>query len=212
MSSWDLPVKKTIHASERYTDRVQKLRVEYWHTIGEVKLKDLIFLDEAGTNIAMTRLYARSKKGKRAYGQAPDHRGKNVTMIGALNWTEGFMAPMTWQGGTNGLTFLTYIEQVLVPNLWKGACVVMDNFTSHHVEGVRAAIESVGAKLIYLSPYSPDFSPIENCWSKIKNSLRSQAARTYDALNNAISAAIDEISKDDIIGWFTHCCYCAQLN
>jgi transposase len=181
-------------------------------TIGEVKLKDLIFLDEAGANIAMTRLHARSKKGKRAYGKAPGNRGKNVTMMGALNWTEGFMAPMTWQGGTDGLTFLTYVEQVLVPNLWEGACVVMDNFKSHHVEGVREAIEAVGAKLVYLSPYSPDFSPIENCWSKIKNSLRSQAARTHDALNEAVAAAIDEISKKDIIGWFTHCCYCNQDN
>ena len=146
----------------------------------------------------MTRLYARSKKGKRAYGQAPGNQGKNVTMIGALNVSQGFMAPMTWQGGTDGLTFLTYIEQVLVPNLWEGACVVMDNFKSHHIEGVREAIESVGAKLVYLSPYSPDFSPIENCWSKIKESLRAQAARTYSALNDAISVAIDEISEKDM--------------
>ncbi len=101
-----------------------------------------------------------------------------MTIIGALSWTEGFIAPMTWQGGTDGLTFLTDIEQVLVPNLWEGAGVVMDNFKSHHVEGVREAIESVGATLVYLSPYSSDFSPIENCWSKINNSLRSQAART----------------------------------
>ncbi len=88
----------------------------------------------------------------------------------------------------------------------------MDNFKSHHVEEVREAIESVGAKLVYLSPYSPDFSPIENCWSKIKNLLRSQAARTYNALNDAISVAIDEISEEDIIGWFTHCCSCTQNN
>jgi transposase len=187
--------------------------VEYWHTIGNVKLKDLIFIDEAGANIAMTRRYARSEKGKRAsYAKAPVNRGKNVTMMGALSWTEGFIAPMTWQGGTDGLTFLTYVKQVLVPNLWEGACVVMDNFKSHHVEGVREAIEAVGAKLVYLSPYSPDFSPIENCWSKIKTSLRAQAARTYDALNEAISIAIDEISKKDIIGWFAHCCYCIQDN
>lgn len=190
---------------------MQKLRVEYWHTIGEVKLKDLVFIDESGVNIAMTRRYARAEKGQRAYGRAPASKGKNVTLVGALS-ISGLMAPMTWQGGTDGLTFLTYVEQVLVPTLWKGACVVMDNFKSHHAEGIRAAIEAVGATVVYLSPYSPDFSPIENCWSKLKESLRAQAARTYDTLNQAISIAIDEIKKEDIVGWFTHCCYCGQDN
>lgn len=190
---------------------MQTLRVEYWQTIGEVKLADLVFLDEAGVHLAMTRRHARAKQGDRAYGKVPSNRGKNVTMIGALS-VSGLIAPMTWQGGTNGLTFLTYVEQVLAPTLWEGACVVMDNFRSHHVDGVQTAIEAVGAKLVYLSPYSPDFSPIENCWSKLKESLRTQAARTYDTLNDAISRAIDEISKQDIIGWFTHCCYCSQPN
>lgn len=186
--------------------------MEYWQTIGEVKLKDLIFLDEAGSNLAMTRRYARSEQGNRAYSQAPAKRGKNVTMIGALSWAKGFIAPMTWHGGTDGLAFRTYVEKVLVPTLWEGACVVMDNFSSHHVEGIREAIEAVGARLVYLPPYSPDFSPIENGWSKIKESLRSQAARTYDSLNEAISNAIDEICQNDIIGWFTHCCYYGQNN
>lgn len=211
LNLWDWREKKTLHASERYTERVQKLRVEYWHTIGEVKLKDLIFIDESGVNLAMTRRYARAEKGQRAYGQAPAGRGKNVTLIGALS-VSGLIAPMTWQGGTDGITFLTYVKQVLVPTLWEGACVVMDNFKSHHVEGVQAAIEAAGAKIIYLSPYSPDFSPIENCWSKIKESLRAQAARTYDTLNDAISVAIDKITNKDIMSWFTHCCYCSQDN
>ena len=201
-----------MHAAERQTERVQTERVEYWHTIGEVKLTDLIFLDEAGVNLGMTRRYARSEKGKRAYGQVPKNRGKNVTLVGALSWTNGFIAPMTWQGGTDGLTFRTYVEIALVPQLWEGACVVMDNFKSHHVEGIREAIEAAGAKLVYLPPYSPDFSPIENCWSKIKTILRTRAARTYDALNQAISDALDEITYNDIIGWFSHCCYYAQDN
>lgn len=177
-----------------------------------MKLKDLIFLDEAGSNIAMTRRYARAEKGKRAYGQAPSNRGKNVTMIGALSWAKGFIAPMTWQGGTDALTFRTYLDECLVPQLWEGACVVMDNFKSHLVKEVREAIEAVGARLVYLPPYSPDFSPIENGWSKIKECLRARAARTYDDLNDAIAIAIDEISQNDIIGWFTHCCYYSQDN
>lgn len=96
----------------------------------------------------------------------------------------------------------------------------MDNFKSHKIDGVREAIEAAGAKLVYLSPYSPDFSPYafggakpyENCWSKIKEFLRAQAPRTYKTLNQAISEAIDNISTKDIIGWFTHCCYCIQDN
>ena len=203
--------KKTLHASERYTERVQKSRMEYWQIIGEVKLENLIFIDEAGVNIAMTRRHARSEKGKRAYGKAPTHKGKNVTMVGGIVY-DWLYSAMTWPGGTDKITFLTYVEHALAPTLWEGACVVMDNFTSHKVEGVREAIEAAGAKLVYLSPYSPDFSPIENCWSKVKEFLRTQATRTYETLNQAISSAIDEINEKDIIGWFTHCCYCIQDN
>ena len=88
----------------------------------------------------------------------------------------------------------------------------MDNFSSHKVAGIQEAIEAVGAHLVYLSPYSLDFSPIENCWSKIKEFLRSQAARTYSDLDNAITAAFEEVSFSDIFGWFKHCGYCIAPN
>ena len=88
----------------------------------------------------------------------------------------------------------------------------MDNLSSHKVEGVQEAIEAAGGKLVYLSPYSPDFSTIENCWSKVTTFLRSQATGAYEALNHAIASAIDEISEKDIIGGVTHCCYCIQDN
>ena len=84
---------------------------------------------------------------------------------------------------------------------------VMDNFSSHKVEGIREAIEVTGARLLYLPSYSPDFSPIENCWSKIKERLRSIAARTYKALDDAITEAMEAVSSEDIIGWFSYCCY-----
>lgn len=138
-------------------------------------------------------------------------RGKNVTMIGAMSM-DGIIAAITFQGGTDTNAFYTYVTQVLVPKLWPGACVVMDNFSSHKVIGIKEAIESVGAKLVYLSPYSPDFSPIENCWSKVKEFLRSQAARTYQELDEAITNALNAVTKKDIIGWFTHCCYYIALN
>ncbi|MEH2351030.1 MAG: IS630 family transposase [Nostoc sp.] len=195
-----------MHASEKYTERVQKLRAEYWTTIGSVLLEDLIFIDEAGVNISMTRRFARSPQGSRAYGDCPNARGKNVTMIGAMS-TQGIIAAMTFTGGTNASAFQTYVTQVLVPSLWPGATVVMDNFSSHKVAGIREAIEGVGAKLVYLFPYSPDFSPIENCWSKVKEFLRSLAARTYQELDQAITDAFNAVTTKDIIGWFTHCCY-----
>jgi hypothetical protein len=117
----------------------------------------LVFIDEAGVNVAMDRIFARSHKGSRAYSQRPYGRGKNVTIIGAIS-LQGMIASMTFEGGTNGNAFYTYVTQVLVPKLWSGACVIMDNFSSHKVAGIQEAIEAVGAKLVYLSPYSADFS------------------------------------------------------
>ena len=197
--------KKTLHATERHSERVQQLRVEYWHEIGAVNLEDLVFVDETGSNLAMTRRYARSVRGSRAYNHAPYGRGQNVTLIGAMA-LRGLVGEITFPGATDALAFKTYVTQVLVPNLWTGACVVMDNLPAHKVNGIREAIEAVGATVIYLSPYSPDFSPIENCWSKIKEFLRARAARTYAQLDQAITDALAAVTTQDIIGWFTHCC------
>jgi transposase len=159
----------------------------------------------------MTRRYARAKKGLRAYSKSPYNRGKNITLIGALA-TSGILAPFTFEGWTNQEAFLTYVTEVLAPQLWTGACVVMDNLPAHKATKVRKAIESVGARIKFLSPYSPDFNPIENCWSKLKEYLRSQEARTYDQLDRAIAQAINLVSDQDIIGWFTHCCYYVPFN
>jgi transposase len=165
-----------------------------------------VFVDEAGVNLAMSRRYARSLQGTRAYGERPDARGQNITMIGGVS-LKGFIASLTFPGGTDTLAFQTYVTEVLAPNLWQGACVVMDNFSSHKVAGIKEAIVAVGAKLVYLPPYSPDFNPIENCWSKVKQFLRSKAARTYQELDQAITEAFATITNKDMIGWFTHCCY-----
>jgi transposase len=173
--------------------------------------KDLIFIDEAGVNLALTRLFARSPKGERAYGKRPQKRGENVSMIGALSLA-GVVTQISLIGATDGLTFEAFISQKLVPKLWAGACVVMDNCSIHRGEEIKALIEQVGARLIYLPPYSPDFSPIENCWSKIKRRLRSLGARTYPSLAKAIEEAFNQVSLKDIQSWFTHCCYCTSLD
>ena len=157
----------------------------------------------------MTRLRARSTKGKRAYSSKPSKRGKNVSIIGALG-LNGVIADYSLLGATDGLTFEAFISQKLVPKLWKGACVVMDNCAVHLDKTIRDLIEAAQARLIYLPPYSPDFSPIENCWSKLKSILRTLGPRTYPDLANAIETAFSQVSLDDIRGWFTHCCYCAS--
>ncbi len=176
------------------------MRVQYWREIGTVKLEDLVFVDETGSNLAMTRRYARSPKGSRAYNNAPYLRGQNLTLIGAMA-LRGLIGEMTLPGATDGLAFKTYVTQVLVPKLWAGACTVMDNLPAHKVTGICSAIEAVGATVIYLSPYSPDFSPIENCWFKVKEFLRARAARTYAELDQAITDALAAVTTKDIIHW-----------
>jgi transposase len=173
--------------------------------------KDLIFIDESGVNLALTRLHARSDKGRRAHGKRPQKRGKNVSVIGALGF-QGLIASTPIMGAVDGLTFEAFIARKLVPKLWEGACVVMDNCSIHLGKEIEALIHGVGARLIYLPPYSPDFSPIENLWSKIKSILRSLEARTYPDLSRALNEAFDKIALKDIKNWFTNCCYCTSLD
>lgn len=173
--------------------------------------KDLIFIDESGVNLALMRLFARAPKGQRAQGQRPHQRGKNISMIGALG-LNGVIAQLSLVGATDGLTFEAFIAQKLVPQLWTGACVIMDNCSIHKGKTIEALIQGAGANLIYLPPYSPEFSPIENCWSKIKSLLRSLAARTYRDLAKAIEHAFSQVSLEDIRNWFTHCCYCTSVD
>lgn len=133
--------------------------------------EDLVFLDESGINLALVRLFARSTIGQRAYGQRPNKRGQNVSIIGAMS-LKGIIAQSSLMGGTDAITFEAFISQKLVPKLWKGAWVIMDNCSIHKGEEIRALIEGVGAKLIYLPTYSPEFNPLENCWSSLKSILR----------------------------------------
>lgn len=160
-------------------------------------------------NLALVRLYARSLKGERARGEKPQKRGKNVSMLSALSLKE-VIASVNIYGSVDGLTFEAFIIRKLIPKLWKGACVVMDNAKIHLGEIIRQEIEKVGAKLVYLSPYSPDFSPIENFWSKVKGILKKISPRTNFDLVQAIDLAMEKVTEKDIHNWFTHCCYCTS--
>ena len=159
----------------------------------------------------MVRRYARALDGVRAYGCYNSHRGQNVSVVGALG-LQGIIAQWSGLGSIDRLTFEAFISQKLVPKLWKGAIVVMDNCSIHKGEVIGKMIQDAGATLIYLSPYSPDFSPIENCWSKIKSILRKISARTYPELLKALEGAFSQILDQDILGWFTHCCYCTSVD
>ncbi len=166
----------------------------------------MVFVDECGTNITLTRLYARAPRWERAFGKAPRNWDKNVTLIAAMS-TEGVGAAMSVEGATDGAAFVAYVEHFLLPTLKEGQIMVMDNLQAHKSKKVRTLIESAGASVLFLPPYSPDFSPIEEAFSKIKAILRSIEARTQEALVEAIGRALDAVSRRDALGWFSHCGY-----
>ena len=165
-----------------------------------------MFLDECGSNIALTPLYARAQKGERARGSIPRNRGKNATLIAALS-LEGMGAAMILEGSTNTTAFEVYVEQLLAPTLQAGQIVIMDNLQAHKSARVRLAIEAKCCQLLFLPGYSPDLSPIEEAFSKLKTVLRRAGARTREALEEAIAQALLTITSQDAQGWFQHCGY-----
>jgi transposase len=188
---------------------VQAQRAQYRQQIAAVRPEDLVFVDESGVHRAMTRLYARSPRGQRAHGSAPRNYGDNVSVLGAIN-LHGPVAGLCVPGSADGELFRTFVQRVLTPALWPGAVVVLDNLSTHKVKGVREAIEAVGARLVYLPPYSPDFNPIELAWSQLKAHLRQAAARTTTALYRAIADAFDALTPTHARGYFAHCGYCGS--
>jgi transposase len=171
----------------------------------------LVFLDESGAQTSMTRTRGRAPRGERVVAKVPGGHWTVVTMISAVR-TSGPFAAASIVGATDSDVFRTYVREVLAPHLHPGDVVVMDNLTPHKAAGVREAIESVGAQLRYLPPYSPDFNPIENMWSKVKGKLRSLAARSVDAVHDAIGVALATVTPGDCAGFFHHCGYPAISN
>jgi transposase len=151
----------------------------------------------------MTRLYGRAPRGERVIGAVPQNYGAHVTMLASLG-SQGIEAMMTIEGATDADLFRVYIEQVLRPTLHPGDIVIMDNLRAHKATGIREAIEQTGARLLFLPPYSPDLSPIERGWAKLKTSLRKAKARTREALDTAITKALRTITATDAHGWFTN--------
>lgn len=181
------------------------MRFEYRDWVLGIDPHNLVFVDESGINLGMTRLNGRAICGERLYDSCPKNRGQNISLIGGLS-LDGLIATMSISGSVNTDVFLTYVQEILAPQLWVGAVVVMDNLSVHHAQVIQDVIESVGAKVVFLPPYSPDLSPIELCWSKLKQCLRTAKARTHQALNQILTEIVTkQISSDDASGWFAHC-------
>lgn len=166
----------------------------------------LIFLDETGAATNMVRRYGRAPRGQRVPGQAPYGHWKTTTFLAGLT-AEGFIAPLVVDGPMNRAIFTAYVQQMLAPNLRPGDVLVLDNLSSHKGAEARQAVEAVGARLLFLPPYSPDLNPIEMAFAKLKNALRAAAERSRDALWNRIGMIIDDFSPDECRNYFRHAGY-----
>lgn len=198
-----------MRSTQAATDRVQKLRVEYWEKVKDLDPNNLVFLDETGVLLGLARTHARSQQGTRVYELKPFYRGAKVTAIGAITINK-VVALMTMNDSMDGNAFEVFVEKFLVPQLWSGAVVIMDNLSAHKVVSITPMIEAVGASIICLSPYSPDFNPIELWWSQLKSFLRRFKPTTTKMVDIIIAAALDLINPDHLRSWFANCCYCTS--
>jgi transposase len=171
-----------------------------------VSVAHLVFVDESGASTQMTRRYGRSPVGQRLVWPVPQGHYQTTTMLAAVR-LKGPQAPWLFDGPMDGELFLAWTKQGLVPGLQAGDVVILDNLSTHKVAGVREAIEAAGARLEYLPPYSPDFNPIENLWSKVKQGVKSRDPRKARQLFKAVGAAFDTVTPEDCHGFFLHAGY-----
>jgi transposase len=188
------------------TERNEEARAAWRESCKQLDARQLVVIDECGSNIGLTPLYARAPKGQRAPGQAPRNRGKNTTLIAALTF-EGTGEAMIIEGSANATAFERYIEEILAPSLSPGQIVIMDNLAAHKGKKIEQLIEQRGCQVLFLPGYSPDFSPIEEMFSKVKAFLRRMGARTRETLQDAICQALLTVTAQDAHGWFGHCGY-----
>ena len=192
--------KKVFHAQERDSPKVQGKRRQFRNDVAGLDPQRLVFVDESGAHPAMTRTHGRAPRGQRVHGAVPG-RWETVTLIGGWRLS-GVTAPAVFQHATDITTFESYVEQVLVPELQRGDVVIWDNLKPQTAAAAVAAVAGAGARVIPLPPSSPDRTPIEEMFSKVKGALRSAAARTTQAVTAAIGTALQDVSPEDIAGWF----------
>jgi transposase len=196
--------KKTLHAQEQKSPRVQARRKAFQQTLASVEPDHLVFVDESGATTGMTRTHGRAPRGERVQATAPG-AWENVTLIAGIT-TAGVVAPLALPGAVDRQVFQTYVAEALVPELVEGDVVVWDNLQAHKNPAVVAAIEAVGARVEPLPVYSPDLTPIEEMFSKTKSYLRTVAARTTNTVISAMGEALDNVTQSDILGWFHDRC------
>lgn len=158
----------------------------------------------------MTRLWGRAAKGERVLEAVPRNHGANTSVIGTLGLS-GVEAVMTIKGSVDTLVFNAYLEEVLRPTLRENEVIVLDNLGAHRASRIEEIAGECGARVLWLSPYSPDFSPIEMMWSKLKTLFRGRKPRTDEMLEEALNWALKQITKQDSRNWFRHCGYQVAL-
>ena len=201
------PSKKTLHAAEQDRPDVAAARAKLKAEQPSLDAPRLVFIDETAVTTKMVRHYGRCRRGERLVAKVPHGHWKTMTLVTALR-IDSLTAPYVIDGAMDGPTFLAYVEQVLVPTLNKGDIVFMDNLRTHKVEGVREAIEAVGATTLrYLPAYSPDLNPIEQAFAKLKAALRKGAARTVKALWKLIGKLLKTFAPDECANYFRHAGY-----
>jgi putative transposase len=202
--------KKTIRSSQADKESTKKKRREYWKKIREVTPENLVFLDKMGVLLGIMRHIGRSKKGERVYDDIkPFYRGSRVTVVGAISHKKVIAMP-TMGTSMNGEDFKKFVKEELTPKLWKGAVVVMDNLRVHKVKGVEEMSEAVGARVVYLSPYSPEFNPIEHLWWELKALLRRFIPKSVQIVEKLLELGVKLCSSKQIRNYFAHCCYCTS--
>jgi transposase len=200
--------KKSPHATEQDRPEVQKARRSFRRKVKRIEPKRLVFVDETGVTTAMTPAYGRAPRGQRVEGSALAS-WESVTVIAAMG-LDGVRAPLAFPGALHAATFESYVEQVLVPSLHQGDVVVFDNLKPHLGPAVVEAIERAGAIVLLLPPSSPDYTPIEEMFSKFKEFLRRFGARAKDHLYEAIGEGLRQVTAQDLLGWFRHAGLCAS--
>ena len=192
--------KKIPRAQEQDRPEVQEQRREFSAKLAGLDPRRLVFVDESGVNTAMTRTYGRAPVGQRVYTNTPG-RWESITLTCGLRLS-GITAPVAFPGATNTDLFETYVEDVQVPELRPGDVVIWDKLKPHQSEEAIRAVEAAGARVEPLPPWCPDLTPIEEMVSKVKGAMRSAAARTTEAVYGAFASALDDVTLEDIAGWF----------
>ncbi|MEO1603601.1 MAG: IS630 family transposase, partial [Pseudomonadota bacterium] len=194
--------KRPAHASEQDRPDVLRKRWDWFEGQPDLDPDRLVFIDETWAKTNMARTHGRCPRGERLRMGMPHGHWKTTTFVAGLT-TRGMVAPFVLSGPINRVAFETYVERVLVPELSPGDTVIMDNLSSHKGPKTGALIEAAGARLLFLAPYSPDFNPIENAFSKLKALLRKAAERTRDGLWAAVASAIETFTPKECANYFS---------